>query len=47
MFGNVMTAEPVDMAPLHAKIGQLALVDSFYRPFSSRRGCRAQSDDRS
>ena len=29
VFGGVDTAEPVDLAPLHAKIGQLALENDF------------------
>ena len=29
VFGGVDTAEPVDLAPLHAKIGQLALDNDF------------------
>jgi transposase-like protein len=29
VFGGVDTAKPVDLAPLHAKIGQLALENDF------------------
>lgn len=29
VFGGADTAEPVDLAPLHAKIGQLALENDF------------------
>lgn len=46
VFGgnSLMQSEPVDLSPLHAKIGQLALENDFLeRALSPKRDCWAQS----
>ena len=37
--------EPVDLDPLHPKIGQLTLENGFLEPRSPRRDCLAQRND--
>lgn len=40
------TSQPVDAKAIHAKIGQLTLEKDFLESVLTRRGCRAQSDNR-
>ena len=39
VFGSTARKEPVDLAPLHAKIGQMALENDFLKARSLRRDC--------
>ena len=45
VFSGGSQPEPVDLAPLYVKIGQMALENDFLKARSPRRDCSAKEDD--